>query len=332
MNRHNTLAVLLVFVFIITAQSLPAYGDSPVTSTAFSLDYLDQPMVRQTLAANGVISDQISLYLASPEPGPELKAAVINGLYSGANVWDVRDNAYRFAMLIHGRPPAGLDPEELDADELLVIGYLTLLDDYFNPADALAWLSRARTLAPRSFTIAIVEALAQAQTALFESDWPSVWQSVKTVAGDPELTEDRLKPQALQTILEYLVLYRSPEDDVLVNLDRQILVFRTDPVIRRDRTLVPWQELAAALEVQSTVSGSKLTLTGNGTTIILDPAHNRATLNGRLVTLDQTSVVLGNQLMIPLRFTAESFGAAVHWDSPARKVEVSLSRETDGTD
>jgi hypothetical protein len=91
-------------------------------------------------------------------------------------------------------------------DELLGLGYLAALDDYFNPRKALPLLKFAREGNTRSFTIAVVYALCQAQVAL-ESDWSEVWRATRRVELDRRLVQD-LRPEAKRIIFDYMNTYR----------------------------------------------------------------------------------------------------------------------------
>ena len=56
--------------------------------------------------------------------------------------------------------------------------------------------------------------------------------------------------------------------------------------------------------------------------------ENAATVNSKLVTMDQAAYVNGGRTMVPFRFLGESLGATVTWDAATKQAKLSLS----GTD
>jgi hypothetical protein len=191
-----SLAALLLLPGVIRA-------DSPLTSTAFSDAYLDVPIIRQARDA-GVMNERFADFLSSPLVGIDYKAALCNAL---GWRFEGRENAKlysRYLAVRHaGRPGSALRP--LTADECFCLGYLAALDDYFEPQRALPLLEIARNGNTRSFTVAIVYALTQAQAAL-DTDWNEAWRAVRRVELDRRLGPD-MRPQARQIIFDYMNLY-----------------------------------------------------------------------------------------------------------------------------
>lgn len=71
---------------------------------------------------------------------------------------------------------------------------------------ALPLLGLARRHKGRSFTVAIVIALVQAQQAL-DRDWGEVWRAANRVLKNRSLRQDT-RPRAREIILDYLTLYQ----------------------------------------------------------------------------------------------------------------------------
>lgn len=198
----------------------PVWADSPLTSTDIHGAYGDIPIVAQA-KAQALLSPEVAAYLAAPSNPIDVKAAVINAL-SWSSEGKHNAELFRFYLqLLHqqdGRSwsplrlsdqlPADLelDLHRLSAEELFCLGYLTVLDDYFHPAQGLPLLARAVVLRPDSVTIAIVHALAQAQVAM-ETNWCRMWQVTDAVLRNDRLTPD-LRPEALKQIVDYMVNYR----------------------------------------------------------------------------------------------------------------------------
>ncbi|MEO3944430.1 NlpC/P60 family protein [Gorillibacterium sp. CAU 1737] len=98
------------------------------------------------------------------------------------------------------------------------------------------------------------------------------------------------------------------------------------------RTQIPVRMVAEKLgySVSSTPVGKqvKVTISGNGRTVVLQTGSNRAELNGKGITLDTSAILSDNRTYVPLRFISESFGTEVDWDSKTQLVIVS----SDGKD
>lgn len=314
----SMLSVVLIFNLLLFSA---ASADSPVTSTPFSDAYMDIEMVEKASLTNGTISEEICRFLASPENPLEIKAAVINSIYNGPNVWDVRNNTEIFTEYTYQSSSGKIDVNSLSGDELLVIGYLVLLDDYFHPENALPFLESAKKKEPHNFTIAMIHALAHMQ-----SDWGSIWKQAKEVVGNPGLKEDRLRDEAVNIILDYLYLYRDPRNDIAVFINDNFYIKKPEPVILGGRTYVPWRELFSALGAEADLDGrnSLVTAKKGDTAIFLALNQKQAEVNGKIITLDQPPVMHNGELMVPLRFVCEALGAEVHWDGEVRSVLVEV--------
>jgi hypothetical protein len=186
------LAALMLLPGIIRA-------DSPLTSISFSDAYLDVPIIRQAKDA-GVLNQRFADYLSSPLVEIGYKAALCNALG-----WRLegKENAKFYRQFLARQLTAHLRP--LTSDEYFCLGYLTALDNYFEPQKALPLLEVARKGNTHSFTLAIVYALVSAQAA-FDSDWTQVWRATRRVELDRRLEPD-MRPEAVRIIFDYLNLY-----------------------------------------------------------------------------------------------------------------------------
>ncbi|MBW4549997.1 MAG: hypothetical protein KME35_02590 [Aphanocapsa sp. GSE-SYN-MK-11-07L] len=169
----------------------PVRADSPITSTRFADAYQDDALI-QAARKSGILDLKMAEYLSSPTNPIDQKAALINALswkYEG------KSNAtlYRyFLSLTYGQKADQLDLQALTADEVFALGYLTVMDDYFNPEPAIALLLSAKARNQDSFTVVIVTALAQAQAT---RDWCQVWQTTDAVTQARSLKQDMRPPE-----------------------------------------------------------------------------------------------------------------------------------------
>jgi hypothetical protein len=179
-----------------------ARADSPLTSTNFWKAYRDIPAVRQAHDIER-LDTTLANYLLSKRNSIAKKAAVINALnwnYNGLqNAMLFREVLGQKYKLAPGRVDA-----RLTADETFCLAYLTAMDDYFHVNASLKMADRARLRNPKSFTVAIVDALIRCQS---EFKTPTkLWPVISAVLDNPQLTQD-MRPRAKEAIKEYMHLY-----------------------------------------------------------------------------------------------------------------------------
>ena len=218
--KHGIIFRLGMIIIAVTALAasliaapIAARADSPVTSTPFATAYTELGAVAQSLET-GILSLETAQFLSDWDVPVDAKAAMCNALG-----WDIngKDNAVRYGWFLalkywdyYDGPPELNDTTKdlLTADELMCMGYLMALDDYFHPARALPWLQAAREKRPESYTIAMIEAIVNGQVN-FDSDWPSIWNGVEIVLNNESLKVD-MRPEAIAIICDYMVLYQDP--------------------------------------------------------------------------------------------------------------------------
>ena len=201
MNRHIRIIALSITLFFITARLL---ADSPITSTEFYKSYLNYPVVVKAHDAH-IINDSIAAYLLNDSVAVEVKAAVINALS-----WDFngKNNAsllmqYLIKKYNYGN---GFDLNTLSADDIFCLGYLTIMDNYFQTEKPIKILTLAHDKKPDSFTINIILALAEAQQAM-DTDFCKVYKICADVKKDKKLTKD-MRQSAIDSIFEYINIYK----------------------------------------------------------------------------------------------------------------------------
>ena len=115
--------------------------------------------------------------------------------------------------------------------------------------------------------------------------------------------------------------------DIVV--DGEMLQLDVKPTIINGRTLVPLRGVFEALN--ATVDWNKETrqaiIKNNQIEVLMSPDVSAALLNGRIHTLDTASTIINDNMLIPIRFVAESLGHDVDWDPLNRDVLIT-TRET----
>jgi len=179
-------------------------ADSPVTTTQFYTAYLDIDIVEKASELL-YIDEETTKYLSNSENPLDIKAAVINAIG-----WEIegKDNAARYAEFIFGKPLDNLDLDAVPAHDLFCIGYLMVMDNYFEPERAIPVLEKACEAFPASFTAAMITALAKAQAAAMNADeWGKAWTLVEDAIQNENLEMD-MRQEAVDIILDYMALYK----------------------------------------------------------------------------------------------------------------------------
>lgn len=192
----------LIALALFVATSGAASADSPLTSTDFWKAYGEIPAVKQAHDIER-LNTTLANYLLSLNNSIDKKAAVINALNWN---FEGKQNAMLFREVLgqkYKMAPGKVDAR-LTADETFCLAYLMALDDYFHVNKALTVAEKARHLNSKSFTVAIVSSLIEAQAHF--SDQKKLWPIVKKVLDDPKLSQD-LRPKARAIITDYMKLY-----------------------------------------------------------------------------------------------------------------------------
>ena len=203
MTKKLCLVIIIAFIFSMMYPSI-SFADSPITSTQFYTAYLDIEIVEKASEMTNIDEKTIK-YLSDPEYPLDIKAAVINALG-----WEIegKDNAAWYADFIFEKPLGDLDFDAVPAHDLFCIGYLMVMDNYFEPERAIPVLEKACEAFPVSFTAAMITALAKAQAAAMNADeWGKAWTLVEDVIQNENLEMD-MRQEAVDIILDYMALYK----------------------------------------------------------------------------------------------------------------------------
>jgi hypothetical protein len=178
------------------------FADSPLTSTGFSAAYQDVGIVKSAGEA-GKINSEIAGYLYDSKNPIDIKAAIINALS-----WDRsgKANTEAYTKMVYKKSVSQLKPESLSGDQLLCVGYLMAMDDYFDVANALKYLKMAEKKVSNSLTVSMIRALVESQDKI-----NGEWNIVAPVLQNKNLKND-LRPDAVNIILDYMALDASTDN------------------------------------------------------------------------------------------------------------------------
>ncbi len=201
--KLNLFPVLFMCVCL---SAMPVKADSPLTSTYFAENYPEYPIISQT-SVNRTFNAEIAAFLLDKKMPIDAKAALINAI--GWN-YDGTSNADQFKVFLaekYGTTTGGLQMSALNADELMCLGYIMAMDNYFIVDDAINIIQMARDKKPSSFTINMILAMVRAQKAM-DTSFCDVWKFTSEVLNDKSLKRD-MKRVSIQNIVDYMVLYKS---------------------------------------------------------------------------------------------------------------------------
>ena len=154
-----------IFLLAIVFLAALVKADSPLTSTYFATFYYEYPVVALAESV-GMINDEIAAYLLDENNPIDVKAAVINAMGWS---YDGTGNAKLFKEYLaksYGISTEQINPASLRADELMCLGYLMAMDDYFVVDDAIHILQMAADKKKSGFTIHLILCMTQAQKAM----------------------------------------------------------------------------------------------------------------------------------------------------------------------
>ena len=185
-----------------------AKADSPITSTDFYKAYLHISEVEEANKV-GVLSDKIAQYLLDSENSLDKKAAVINALS-----WDFdrKINAFLFKRHLKAKYQVKDDIDSLvkvmNDEELFCLGYMTVMDNYFDPEKSLIYFESASSSIRESYTFQIINALVKTQSLLEDQDkWCRIWTTINAVETNKELKVD-MNTGGRKIILDYIKIYK----------------------------------------------------------------------------------------------------------------------------
>lgn len=90
------------------------------------------------------------------------------------------------------------------------------------------------------------------------------------------------------------------------------------------RTMVPLRFIAEAFGATVGFENTTKTITISleGTTVVMVVGNPVASVSGKAVVLDSPPTVVNNRTLVPLRFIAEAFGARVEWDNTTKTATI----------
>jgi len=317
--RKKLCFVIIAAITISLLYPTIGFADSPITSTDFYVSYLDVGIVEKASEMT-YIDEEIARYLSDPENLLDIKAAVINAI---GWRFEGKDNAERYSGFIFGEPLDELDFDTVPAHDLFCIGYLMVMDNYFEPERAIQLLGKACEAFPGSFTAAMINALVKAQAAMINGDeWGTIWALADDVVQDKNLEMD-MRPEAVDIIMDYMLLFKSyiPE----LNINGKTIETDTDPYVLIDGDmLLPIRFVVEGLggSVASNGKNKIVTCMLNDTVVILKINSKDVIVDFENRTLDTEIITIKNRTYIPALFIREVLGVDVQLNENTLVVNI----------
>jgi len=112
------------------------------------------------------------------------------------------------------------------------------------------------------------------------------------------------------------------QSSVTVIVNSQTMQFDQPPIVRSGRVFVPLRGVFEQLGASVVYANGQINATGNGRTVSLTIGSTQATVNGQQQILDVAPFIVGSRTLVPLRFIAQSLGAAVDWNDSTSTVTI----------
>ena len=96
----------------------------------------------------------------------------------------------------------------MNDEELFCLGYMTVMDNYFDPEKSLIYFESASSSIRESYTFQIINALIKTQSLIKDQDkWCRIWITVNAVETNKELKVD-MNTGGRKIILDYIKIYK----------------------------------------------------------------------------------------------------------------------------
>ena len=110
--------------------------------------------------------------------------------------------------------------------------------------------------------------------------------------------------------------------NITVIVNGQQMNFDQPPVEQAGRVFVPLRGIFEQLGASVVYQNGTINATGDGRNVSLHIGSNQAVVNGQDLTLSSPPFVDGSRTLVPLRFVAQSLGAAVDWNNNTSTVTI----------
>jgi len=133
----------------------------------------------------------------------------------------------------------------------------------------------------------------------------------------------RLAATALAaSLLGSLSISPAAAQSVAIVVNGAGVTFDQPPVERAGRVFVPLRSVFERLGASVVYANGDINAQGNGRSVHLHIGSTQAVVNGQTLTMDVAPFLIGARTLVPLRFVAQSLGAAVNWNQSNNTVYI----------
>lgn len=118
---------------------------------------------------------------------------------------------------------------------------------------------------------------------------------------------------------------------ITAKIDGSPINFDVEPVVENGTTLVPIKFISQGLGGIVTVKGNDVRIESADKTIELTVGSKSAKVNGEAKTLEAPAKAVKGNVLVPVRFISEAFGAAVTVDKKTNNIDITYFSNMKGT-
>ncbi len=124
------------------------------------------------------------------------------------------------------------------------------------------------------------------------------------------------------SLLASLSIAQAPAQAVSVVVNGATATFDQPPIERAGRVFVPLRGVFERLGATVVYANNDINAQGNGRSVHLHIGSTQASVNGQTFAMDVAPFLVGARTLVPLRFVAQSLGAAVNWNPSNNTVYI----------
>lgn len=135
---------------------------------------------------------------------------------------------------------------------------------------------------------------------------------------------------AAMTMLVVLLMAVPAWASVGFDINGRNYIPSSSPVVKDGITCASAQMLSETLGAQLTTEGDNITLTENQNILKMKVGSTTALFNGAEKVMPRAPEISGNDILLPIRFIYECFGAKVNWNYEKQKIDVTYNETRNG--
>jgi hypothetical protein len=191
----------IIFSLILLFISNTSNGDSPLTSTPFSIIYQDIEIIKSLDKTPGKLTGPCCEFLYNSKNPIDIKMALINKIGFSLNGSDNFTIFYNF-LISHNLDSVTINSS---ADLMISLSYLKAMDNYFDVQAAFTMSKKATELDPKNNTIYTISKLINSQQFI-NLDWCKVYNTFYPNTNTPPM-DAPLRKEASELINNYMKNY-----------------------------------------------------------------------------------------------------------------------------